>query len=234
MSERIVLLAFLLGLTACDALHPPKPDDPAFAPVSPTAMMAPPNTSGGLYQEGHSLALYETLRAKRVGDMVLISLDERTDASKRATTITRKNYDANLQNPTVLGSVPQFNTALLPLASNKSNNLQFNMSAQRNFDGQGESNQNNSLNGTVTATVVGVLPNGNMMIRGEKWVSLNQGNEFIRIRGIVRAADISPDNVVSSQRIADARITYSGTGAVSDTNATGWWSKFFGSALWIF
>jgi len=79
--------------------------------------------------------------------------------------------------------------------------------------------------------VIEELPRGNLLIQGEKWITLNQGNEFIRIRGVVRKADISSNNTILSTLIADARISYSGTGAPAHANSMGWLSRFFNSAL---
>ncbi|MCE7616813.1 flagellar basal body L-ring protein FlgH, partial [Vibrio fluvialis] len=96
-------------------------------------------------------------------------------------------------------------------------------------DGSASSSQGNKLEGAITVTVSEVLPNGVIRIRGEKWIRLNQGDEFIRLTGIVRVDDISRNNQVSSQRIGDARITYSGRGALADSNASGWLTQFFNS-----
>ena len=92
----------------------------------------------------------------------------------------------------------------------------------------------NSLNGNITVTVHQVLPNGVLIVRGEKWLTLNQGDEYIQVSGMVRPQDIGPDNTVESTKLADARISYSGTGAVHDTNVMGWLSRFFVSALMPF
>jgi len=76
------------------------------------------------------------------------------------------------------------------------------------------------------------LPNGNLMIRGEKWMSLNNGDEYIRLTGIIRAQDISSGNTIISSKIANARIQYAGTGTFADTQEQGWLSKFFSSGWW--
>ena len=91
--------------------------------------------------------------------------------------------------------------------------------------------QQNSLRGEITVSVHAVQPNGILEIRGEKWLTLNQGDEYIRLSGLVRADDIQNDNSVSSQRIADARISYAGRGALSDANAAGWLTRLFNHPL---
>ena len=106
--------------------------------------------------------------------------------------------------------------------------------ANRDTKGDSKAAQGNSLSGSVTVTVAEVLPNGILAVRGEKWMTLNTGDELVRIAGLVRADDISTDNTVSSTRIADARITYSGTGAFADASQPGWLDRFFLSPLFPF
>ncbi|MDF3013473.1 MAG: flgH, partial [Cellvibrio sp.] len=102
----------------------------------------------------------------------------------------------------------------------------------RTFDGSADADQSNSLQGNITVTIAEILPNGNLMVRGEKWITLNRGDEFIRISGLVRPEDIAPDNTILSTRLANAKISYSGTGALADASSMGWLSRFFNSALW--
>ena len=87
--------------------------------------------------------------------------------------------------------------------------------------------QSNRLDGSITVTVYGLLPNGNLMVRGEKWLTLNQGEEYVQVTGIVRPADVSTDNTVPSFKVADARITYSGKGTLADANKPGIVAKIF-------
>ena len=110
-------------------------------------------------------------------------------------------------------------------------NLGFGLESDQAFSGAGASNQSNQLSGTIAVTVIEELPRGNLMIQGEKWISLNQGSEYIRIRGIVRKSDISSANTILSTQIADARIGYGGTGAPAAASKMGWLSRFFNSAL---
>ncbi|MGB5325344.1 MAG: flagellar basal body L-ring protein FlgH, partial [Pseudomonadales bacterium] len=104
----------------------------------------------------------------------------------------------------------------------------------RSFDGSGEADQQNSLSGNIAVTVSGVLPNGLLVIRGEKWMTLTTGQEFIRLKGLIRPDDISSSNTVPSTKVADARITYSGTGELADASRQGWGSRFFNSRYWPF
>ena len=101
------------------------------------------------------------------------------------------------------------------------------MSGSNEFEGAGRATQSNSLFGEISVTVAAVLPNGNMLVQGEKTVRINRGDEFIRVSGIVRAIDIGPDNRIASTRLADARITYSGRGELARASRQGWLQRFF-------
>ena len=103
--------------------------------------------------------------------------------------------------------------------------------AERTFAGSGDSAQSNSLSGEIAVTVSDILPNGNLLIRGEKIIGLNQGSEFIRLSGIVRPQDISTENVILSRKIANARIYYGGGGVVAESNTKGWLTRFFDSPM---
>ena len=233
MISRVVLLCVcVMSLAACQSL-PER--DPAYAAVRPVAL-PPVNTgNGSIYQAGHDIRLFEDSRARRVGDLLTINLVETTSASKQSATELSKSNDTSVANPTILGSTPQFNTpGILPLASNQNNNLGFGLSSNNDFSGDSSSSQSNSLTGSITVTVAEVLPNGYMVVRGEKVTSLNQGHEYVRISGIVRPADIRPDNTVPSTQIADAQITYTGSGSTADTNKIGWLARFFISSLFPF
>lgn len=106
------------------------------------------------------------------------------------------------------------------------------VTAKRNLLGNGQSNQSNSLTGSITVSVVDVLPNGNLKVRGEKRVSLNQGNEYIRVSGIIRSIDIDASNQIQSSQLADATIMYTGDGVIADASRPGWFSRTF--MHWLF
>ena len=224
-------MALLWLLSGCASMQPAPSDyRPAYPPVS----SPPPQTSGAIYQAGYGVALFEDIKARRVGDTITIVLQERTQASKDAKTETSKENDINVANPTLLGSELRFDTPFLPHADNRSSTLGTSMSSDQKFKGEGTSSQGNSLTGNITVTVVDVLGNGNLVVRGEKWLTLNQGDEYIQISGIVRPIDVRSDNTVLSGQVADARITYSGKGMVADSNKMGWLSRFFASVIWPF
>ena len=115
----------------------------------------------------------------------------------------------------------------------KGSSLLTNPSLERAFDGSASSDQSNSLTGSISVTVSEVLPNGILRIQGEKWLKLNQGDEYIRLTGLVRPQDIGTDNTVPSSKVADARIAYGGTGEFDQVNRQGWLSRFFNSEWWF-
>jgi flagellar L-ring protein precursor FlgH len=209
--------------------------DPGYAAVRPVVPPAAPQGNGAIYQAGFANSWFEDMRARRVGDMLTIKLVEKTDATKTAITSVSKENTTSITNPTILGSTPLFNVpGFLPLASTKDNNLGFGLQSSNEFDGSGDSEQSNELSGDITVTVVEVLPNGNLVVRGEKRIGINQGNEYIKLSGIVRPADIDSTNTVLSTRLADPTIVYNGDGAVADSNVVGWLARFFISALFPF
>jgi len=231
--SRVVLLCVsVLSLAGCQSL-PER--DPAYAAVRPVALPPVQANNGSIYQAGYDVRLFEDSRARRVGDLLTISLTEATNASKDSATELNKSNITNVTNPTILGSTPQFNTpGIVPLASNQNNNLGFGLSSNNAFSGDSASTQSNSLTGSITVTVAEVLPNGYLVVRGEKVTSLNQGHEYVRLSGIVRPVDIRPDNTIMSTQVADAQITYTGSGATADTSKIGWLARFFISSLFPF
>jgi len=219
---RILLLAALGVLAACSS----KPQrDPAYAAVRPNPPPPAAQFTGSIYHTGTAVALFEDARARRVGDMLTVVLTEKTQASKNATTKTKKDSKVDMPAPTVFGKGVTYHGRPI---------LSADIQQGREFSGAGDSSQGNSLSGSITVTVAEVLSNGNLVVRGEKLLTLNQGDEQIRIAGIVRPADIRPDNTILSTQVADAQVSYAGTGALADANSQGWMSRFFNSSWWPF
>lgn len=222
-SPQAAVLALLLPwLAGCIEL-PARPDAAAYAPIYVPAPPLPPPTSGAIYREGGVRALFSDHRALAVGDVITVNLDERFQSSKSAGSKTSKASTTELPEPTLLQTLrgPLANAGALA-----------NLESSTEFDGSAEADQSNSLRGTLTVTVTQRLPNGLLMVQGEKWLTLNRGAEYVRVSGLVRQEDVGANNVVSSQRIADARITYSGTGELADATAPGWLTSFFNSPIW--
>ncbi|MBS0378653.1 MAG: flagellar basal body L-ring protein FlgH [Proteobacteria bacterium] len=209
----------LLVLCLCAGCQTPKPakQDDAFAW---TQEAPPPATSGAIYQAGREVVLAENPTAHHVGDIVTIVLNEQTAAQKSATTSTSKGTTITLPGATIIGK---------PVTIKGNPIFDNSIDDATKFQGQGASAQSNSLTGYLTATVLKVLPNGNLFIAGEKQIGLNQGKEYVRVTGVVRPIDLAADDSIPSYRVASAQITYSGRGAIADANAQGWLSRFFNS-----
>lgn len=220
-----VLASFaLIALSACTVMPNAKPGDPAYAPVSAPAMLAPPPNEGGIYRSGGGLSLFEDKRARRIGDIITIVLSESTTSSKKADTEIKKDDAISVGAGTLLGATPRKGQVTLETG----------LDSTRDFSGESSADQSNKLTGTITVMVADVLPNGLLEVRGEKWMTLNRGEEFIRIRGYVRPEDVLPDNTIASTKVADVRIAYSGTGELAQSNRQGWLSRFFSSEWFPF
>ena len=229
-----LIIIFSLGMLGCGHQHVPQPDDPSFAPVIPDIEAEPKPSNGSAYIDGYGLSLYQDMKAYRVGDILTVKLEEQTKASKEAKTDNKKEYNLTMDNPTIFGNanIRAKLAKILPFVNSETSSTLNNiLNSTSEFKGSGDSGQNNSLTGDITVTIAQVLPNRNLVIRGEKWLTLNQGSEYIRLSGIVRPQDIGPNNQVVSTRIANARITYSGTGPIADSNTPGWLAKFFNSSV---
>lgn len=223
---RLVIVATLSLTAACTTILPAYPgsdsDYAATMPPGPPVSVestTPAASEGSIYSNGTAVSLFEDYKARRVGDVLSVVLAERTSASKSAEASSSKSSSVEMPNPVVFGE--EFN-------------LNSSIEGNREFEGQGDAAQSNMLSGTITVTVAEVLANGNLVVQGEKWVRINQGEEYIRLRGIVRPVDIGAENTVLSTQIADVRIGYGGTGTLAHSSSPGLLTRFFNSPLWPF
>lgn len=195
-----------------------KPAPPAFAPIMPPPVIPAPTpreATGSIFDAGSGYAaLYEGWRARKVGDPLTIVLTERTIGSKSAGSKLDSNGGFGITPPTTG-----------PLNLFKPTDIE--ISGKRGFNGIGTTDQANSLSGEVSVTVAEVYPNGTMLVQGQKRVTLNRGDEWVRIRGVIRTADVDANNRVASTRVADADISYTGKGDVARAARQGWLSRFF-------
>lgn len=190
-----------------------KPAPDAFAATSSVAHTAPVS-SGAIFQNDGYAALTSGNRASRVGDILTVMLVERTSASKSNSANTGRNGSVGLTPPT---------TGPLSLI----NPTDINMGGDQSFKGKGDAAQSNALSGEVSVTVATVYPNGTMLVKGEKLITLNRGDERVQFSGLVRSTDINADNRVLSSRIADAKIRYTGKGEIARASQQGWLQRFF-------
>lgn len=230
---KFLTLVSIILATGCMSSQPKR--DPAYAAVRPIPTVPEAKNDGAIFNVASNISLFEDYRARRVGDILTVNLEEQTDAEKASETKIDKSNSNSITNPTILGTTPQFDLpSVLPLASTNDNNLAFSLESDNSFSGTGDSDQSNKLSGSLTVSVVEVLSNGNLLVRGEKVITINQGNEYIRVSGVVSPRDIDADNSVSSKRIADAQISYVGDGPTGDANVMGLFGRFFISALMPF
>ena len=223
---RLLLPALaLLLLQACAATRIQVQPDPMYAPVDLKAERFQPVNNGSIYQDGRAVRLFEDSKAFRIGDLLSVILKEQTNASKSAATNTAKADDVKLGAGSLFGVTPTFNGQSV-LASE--------LKGERAFKGSGDSKQSNSLKGEISVMVTDILPNGTLVVRGEKILGLNQGREYIRISGLVRPQDVSSSNEVLSGKLANARIYYGGGGAIAEANTKGWLSRLFDSPMFPF
>lgn len=209
--------ALAMVLCGCATLQSPSVVDEEPLPFTQQPAARP--SAGGLFVPNSSSGLLADQRAHRAGDVLTVVLQEVTQASKRANTQTSKSSSASILPPTILGSKVDLDASL---------------EAGRTFNGGGTTTQQNALSGSMTVIVQQVLPNGLLHIKGDRALTLNQGDEVLRLSGYVRASDVDQANRVSSLRVANARISYSGRGALSDANSAGWLTRFFQSPLFPF
>ncbi|MDB1123283.1 flagellar basal body L-ring protein FlgH [Vibrio algarum] len=196
--------------------------DPAWAPIHPTHK--PEHyaaATGSLFNTGFATNLYDDSKPHGIGDIVTVMMEEQTKAAKSADADLSKSNDSTMD-PLSVGGQP------LTIGDY---NFSYEMSNDNNFSGEATANQSNSLSGSITVEVIEVLANGNLVIRGEKWLTLNAGDEYIRLSGTIRPDDISFDNTIASNRISNARIRYSGTGTQQDMQEPGFLARFFNVSL---
>lgn len=209
---KLAALSLLAATTACAA--PYERPSAEFAPSYAPQPVQPAQPTGGIYQPGRFASLVEDNRARRVGDVLTISLVEKTQATKSASSNTKRDSSLSIDLP----DEKPFSWVPPGLLSGGSG---------QSFAGQGTAAQSNQLSGEITVTVAQVMSNGTMLVRGQKLMKLNRGEEYIQISGIVRPQDVSPENRVLSTRVADARIAYSGTGEIAQQSRMGWLQRFF-------
>ncbi|WP_413284904.1 flagellar basal body L-ring protein FlgH [Vibrio sp. MA40-2] len=200
----------------------PVEGDPAWAPIHPKHKAKHyAAATGSLFNVGYATNLYDDSKPRGVGDIVTVMMEEQTKAAKSADADLSKSNDSSMD-PLSVGGQP------LTIGDY---DFSYELSNDNNFSGEATANQSNSLSGSITVEVIEVLANGNLVIRGEKWLTLNAGDEYIRLSGTIRPDDISFDNTIASNRISNARIRYSGTGTQQDMQEPGFLARFFNVSL---
>jgi flagellar L-ring protein precursor FlgH len=220
MFLRGALLGVIL-LSGCAATPPTDVHQPMS--VRPQPMLASAEATGSIYQpamyaqsNSRYMPLFEDRRARNVGDTIIIRIEETLTASKSSNSSVSRKGSSTFSVPLVSG---------LPGKSFQGAGL--GASSANDFEGKGDSDANNKFTGTIAVTVIEALPNGNLVVSGEKQLGINQGSEFIRFSGVVNPSSILSGNIVSSTQVANARIEYRGNGQIDSAQVMGWLARFF-------
>lgn len=218
MKTRFSLILLGAIISGCTTVPPTNVHQPMTARPAPRTESLP--ASGSIYQAGASRTLFEDRRARYVGDTMTIAIAETTSASTKSNTNASRTTSIDASVPLVTG-LPGKSFQGLGLSATGSNSLA----------GKGDAAANNVFTGTITVTVIEVLSNGNLLVSGEKQVSIGAGTEYIRLSGIVNPYFINAANTISSGNVADARIEYKESGVISEAQVMGWLARFFLSVL---
>ena len=211
--KRLALIV-LVVTAGCTSVPPTNVHQPMTARPSPRFETA--NANGSIYQAANSRPLFEDRRARYVGDTITVKITESTTAS------TKSNNKLDKSN-TASASV----SGLSKLPGKGLVGLDLNAESANAFSGKGEAANNNIFNGNMTVTVIDVMPNGNLLVSGEKQVAIGEEQEFVRISGVVNPSYVDAFNTVDSSRIADARIEYKSSGQLAEGMIMGWLARFF-------
>lgn len=179
--------------------------DPNFRPVRNNNIQQAPQITGSIYNPNNIYSIYQNNNRYEIGDMILIHLNEEM-TSKKSISYQRDNSNDFTLTPSITAGNININT----------DNLNADYSQEKSFDSSSESNQNNSLSGTITVSVREKLPNGNLIVAGEKWLKLNKGDEYVRFSGEIRISDIASDHSINSNMVGNAVIEVSGQGEQQD------------------
>nr|BAO02570.1 putative flagellar L-ring protein [uncultured bacterium] len=223
--SRYCTLVFMVLLSGC-VVQQTEVMSPSF-----DQQLKPPvqTYSNGSIWQASSIALTEDGKARRIGDIVTIIVTETASASKEAATATGRSSSLSAGIPNMLGL--EGSKIITSNFADLSNLI--NASASSSFDGSGSTSRKETLTATISAKVIDVLANGNMKIEGRRNVKVNSEDQIVTVRGTVRQRDISPENTINSSYIADAQITYSGEGIISDRQQPGWLMNVI-DKLWPF
>jgi flagellar L-ring protein precursor FlgH len=193
-------------------------------------------SEGSLFSEAARMDLFSDKKARRVGDIVTINIVENSRASKNATTTTGRSNSITAATRGLLGYE---NPANIPAIGNVFDSAGFNnamgidASYESAFSGRGTTARTETMTARMSARVIQVLPDGNLVIRGSQEILVNNEKQYITVQGVVRPSDIDADNTVLSTYMADSRIDYSGRGDISRKQREGWLSRFL-DVVWPF
>jgi flagellar L-ring protein FlgH len=215
---KLLSLAIIVGIISGCSTYTEQSVSQSFLPAEEPVILANSTAmNGAIFQPGRSGLFATDQRARRIGDILTVSFNETYAATKAQTASSSKTDAFGVTLPTALPNILTGGFDKDPAGLNGG--------TTRSFAGTGNAVQSNSFSGLLSVTVIRVFDNGNMEVQGQKELTLNNGNEYVRVRGVVRPEDISATNVVSSDRLADAQIRYTGSGHLADSSQPGWLSQ---------
>jgi flagellar L-ring protein precursor FlgH len=206
----------LLLLQACASVDAPPAalaPSPEFAPVYPLASDRARPVTGGIYSNRPSDSWFGRGRNYQIGDLITVLLNESTQAARTQNTDVSRESKHTATPPGLNTQVGKLNPILNGINLNES---------KVDSKGSGTADQKASLSGSVTVTVIEILANGNLVVRGEKKLGLSEGTEVIQVSGVIRPQDVGPNGTVQSLRLANAQIAYRGTGDLANATKVGW------------
>lgn len=234
----LLLSVQLLGLGACTSLQK-KPENPSEDILKEAIFNKEKNKEPYERKEGSmwpgersESLLFSDTKAKQIGDVVTIQVEEDFSSSNSATTATSRDSAIDLETGAVLGLPTSFGMSNF-LGSTQAFDPSVNATVSRSHNGQGTTTRAGSVTGTMAALITEELPNGVFRIEGRRTVTINEEDQVMILRGLIRRVDIGFDNTISSQRIADASITYVGKGVVSEEQKLGWFTRIL-AYVWPF
>ena len=222
--QKLSTMFGLVLLAGCAGPQKVAGPSPEFAPVIPVASQQSAIPTGSVYNVAFSDSWFGEKTAYRVGDIVTVVLDESVDADTTTKNTASRKTKTDVLSPLQLAKWGSPGGLL-------SSDLQ--EENEVSSTGSGVIDQSATLKGTMTAQVVEIYPNGNLLIRGEKIVNFSSGSEVVQVKGIIRPQDIQPDNTVQSKRLASAQITYKGVGPNANVQKIPWGTNLLLS-IWPF
>lgn len=230
----ILPLSLAFFLAACSASHRAVDSRSTVIPKNLYAKPVKHKTEEGALWPGNTRGnfLFGDDKAAAVGDVITVTINENATSTQSATTETAKNTSINMQTPNILG-LPSNMGIQNFLNMGTQFDPRVNATIANSMDGTGTVTRNGTLRATISAVITEILPSGNMKIEGRRSVTVNNEEQIMVLRGIVRPQDINFNNTIPSTLIADASISYTGEGVVADEQRKGWMAKIF-SKIWPF
>lgn len=233
--KKLVCILVFFNLLACSSV--PKPSESYQKYITPPGnIVKETKSSNSLFDNRGSL--FEDPKARRLNDLVTIKVIENISGTNDAQTNTSRDSQANYGIDSLFGMNLDFNlqNAFLLKDFYKSGNTFAPVTkgnAKSEFKGKGDTQRSGKLVGTITAKVIEVLPNGNLVIESRKEIVINNEKQILSVKGIIRPEDVEADNTIFSYKVADAQIYYSGEGVIGEKQRPGWLARFL-DTIWPF